>query len=214
MEKKLTEFVTTAYDEYVTEIIPIDEFSENYHSGVLTANEFNDIISSKATVFVDILKEYADNADLPFEIEIASSGFDSAINVFDGDDPVIRAETLTNPVPPVVGFLVQNTLRPTIVRIVGSVVFAVTFFVLIAVLGIVLKATGVVNKIPIVGGVNRFAGAILGLLAALIIIYILSRLCLIFFGNSPGLYAFVDRTLFTKYIFSLLTETNGITEVI
>jgi uncharacterized membrane protein required for colicin V production len=212
-QKNLTEYVTSVYDEYVTKIIPIDEFSENYHSGVLTANEFNDIINTKANAFVGILNEYAEKNDIPFAVELASSGFDSAITVFDGSDVSARAETLSSPVEPVVAFLVTNTLRPMIIRIVGSVIFTLTFIIACVLLGIVIKATGVVNKIPIVGGVNRFAGAILGLLVAVTIIYILSRICLIFFGDGLALQTYLDRTLFTKYIFGFLTETRT-TEVI
>jgi hypothetical protein len=208
MQEKITEFVTAAYDEYVTEIIPIDEFSENYHSGVLTANEFNDIITSKAKGFVGILKRYTEKSDLPVEVELASSGFDSTIEVFDGDDVSARAATLESPVEPVVKFLMVNTLRPTILRIVGSVAFTVLFIVISALLGIVIKATGVVNKIPFVGGVNRFAGAILGLLVALVILYILSRIALIFFDGNLALQAYMDRTFVTKHIFRFLTETD------
>jgi hypothetical protein len=207
-EKNLTEYVTNVYDEYVTEIIPIDEFSENYHSGVLTANEFNDIINTKAKAFVDILNGYAEKADLPFEVELASEGFDSTIEVFDGDDPTARAAVLQSPVEPVVRFLVANTLRPTIIRIVGSIVFTLTFIIISIILGLVIKATGIINKIPIVGGVNRFAGAILGLLVAITILFILSRIALIFFGGNVNLQTFVDRTFVTKYIFRFLTETD------
>jgi uncharacterized membrane protein required for colicin V production len=207
-QKTLTEYVTSVYDEFVTEIIPIDEFSKNYHSGVLTANELNDIINIKAKAFVDILSEYADRADLPVEVELASSGFDSTITVFDSDDVAVRAATLESPVEPVVNFLMINTLRPAILRIVGSIAFTVLFIIIIALLGIVVKMTGVINKVPIVGGVNRFAGAILGLLVAITILYVLSRIALIFFDGNLALQTFVDRTFVTKYIFWFLTETD------
>jgi uncharacterized membrane protein required for colicin V production len=205
-QETLTEYVTTVYDEFVTEIIPIDEFSENYHSGVLTANELNDIINIKAKAFVGILSEYADRADLPLEVELASSGFDNTITVFDGDDVAARAATLESPVEPVVNFLMTGTLRPLIIRIVGSIAFTVLFIIFAAILGIVIKVTGVIHKIPLIGGVNRFAGAILGLLVGLTVLYVVSRIASIFLDNTGNLslQTYLDKSFVTKYVFSFL----------
>ncbi|MDR0904318.1 MAG: CvpA family protein [Ruminococcus sp.] len=209
VKTELTEYVNTVYDEFVTEKLPFNEFYENYHSGVLTANEINDIINTEVKKFTDSLKNYTDELNLPFEIKLTNDEIDGVKTVFDSDNPENRIAVLDNPTVPAVDFLMENAVRPTVIRILGNIIFTVSFIILSIVFSVIVGALGIINRLPLLGIVNRLAGAVLGLLISAMILYILSLIIMIILNQTPDLQTEIDKTFIAKYCIEYLTEPKG-----
>jgi hypothetical protein len=209
VKTELTEYVSNVYDGFVTESLPLNEFSDNYHSGVLTANEINDIIDEKIKKFTDSLKDYADSLNLPFEIKLSNSEIDGVAAIFDGDNPENRLSVFDNPTTPTVEFLTEKAVRPTLIRILGNIIFTVSFIILSIIFSAVVSALGIINRLPLLGTVNRLAGAVLGLIISAMILYILSLILMIIINQNPEYQAFFDETIITKYVINYLTEVRS-----
>jgi uncharacterized membrane protein required for colicin V production len=205
VKSEITEYVDNVYDEYVTNVLPLDEFSENYHSGVLTANELNDIINTTVEKFTGGLKEYVGDLNLPFEIKLTNSELDETAIVFDGDDLDTRLSVLESPTVRVTDFLTEKIVRPTVIRILGNLIFTASFIILAIICSVVLGSLKLINKIPLLGPINRFAGAVLGLLISAMILYIMSLVFMIIINHNPEFQTVLDDTLFTKHVFLYLT---------
>ncbi|MDR0987580.1 MAG: CvpA family protein [Ruminococcus sp.] len=214
VKTELTEYVNTVYDEFVTEKLPFNEFYENYHSGVLTANEINDIINEEVKKFTDSLKNYTDDLNLPFEIKLTNAEIDSVSAIFNADVPEARIGVLDNPTAPAVEFLTENAVRPTVIRILGNIIFSVSFVILAIVFGVIVNSLGIINRLPLLGTVNRLAGAVLGLLVSAMILMILSLILLIFLNQNPDLQTEIDKTYIAKYCIEYLTVTQEGGEII
>jgi uncharacterized protein YacL len=84
----------------------------------------------------------------------------------------------------------------------------VSFLILSVIFGLILRALGVVNKIPILGMINRTAGAVLGLLVAAVILYVLAQILEIIAARSPGDIAFLSQTHIAKYVYDFLIQAD------
>jgi hypothetical protein len=197
---RLTEYVNDVYEKLPGETQKINEISANYHSGVLTANEFSDIIDEKATEWLESIKNYLKTHDLPFDLKLSDGNFRELVENFSETDTNDKITVLENPVERTVDVLIDNALRPTAVRIIGSIIFIVTFAVMSILLGVLLKVLGIIHKIPILGTVNRTAGALLGLLVAAAIIWIAAHILEFFITRSPDSVAFLDDS----YVYDIM----------
>ncbi len=69
---------------------------------------------------------------------------------------------------------------------------ALSFILLTVIILILVKViktlTKFINKIPIIGGINKLLGLLLGILQALIILWIISIAVMIFSGTEGGSY--------------------------
>jgi uncharacterized membrane protein required for colicin V production len=205
VKTELTEYVNSVYDDFVTKTLPLNEFSENYHSGVLTANEINDIINEEVKKFTESLKGYTESLNLPFEIKLSNADIDSVSSIFDGENPDERLDVLENPTTAAVEFLTVNVVRPTLIRILGNIIFAVVFIILSIVFSIIVRVSGVINRLPLLGIVNRLAGAVLGLLISAMILYILSLIIMIVLNQNPDFQTEINKTIIAKYCIEYLT---------
>lgn len=75
-------------------------------------------------------------------------------------------------------------------RLTAIIIKALTYVLLFTVLNIIarilLRLTGVINRIPVVGTFNRFLGALVGIFEALLIIWVACILLMVFAGNTTG----------------------------
>ena len=62
--------------------------------------------------------------------------------------------------------------------------FLVTFLIVTIIVRTVLCVVGVIGKLPIIGGMNRVAGGIIGIGTGLIIVWVLFLIITIFYDNS------------------------------
>ena len=69
---------------------------------------------------------------------------------------------------------------------VKALSFVLMFAVVFIAFKIVLKVVDIISKIPIIKGLNKYAGAILGFIESLFIVWVVFFLILVFIGNSSG----------------------------
>ncbi len=81
-------------------------------------------------------------------------------------------------------YLAQN-LTSLIMRALSFIILTVIILILVKVIKTLTKF---INKIPIIGGINKLLGLLLGILQALIILWIISIAVMIFSGTEGGSY--------------------------
>lgn len=70
--------------------------------------------------------------------------------------------------------------------IINAIAYGAVMIIAAVLILLLLKASGFVNKIPVIGGINKFLGALLGLFEGLLILWVLSLLLIMFSGTSFG----------------------------
>ncbi len=98
--------------------------------------------------------------------------------------------------------VVDQMIRPVFTIIAQTLYFAGIFIVVSLVLGLIAAVTKLVNKIPVIGGVNGFLGGCAGLVKGLLTVFIvciLVRLVVSLTGGSVVL--FNDAAIDSTYIF-------------
>ncbi len=97
-------------------------------------------------------------------------------------------------------------------RLVNLVLAAIAFIILIIliylIIRILMKLSRVISKIPIIGGVNRILGAILGLAEGLLVIWLLCLVVMMLSGTKFGMSAVdvINGNAFLKFLY----DNNGI----
>lgn len=70
--------------------------------------------------------------------------------------------------------------------IINAIAFAVTFVLVLIIANIVYFAAGIVSKLPIIGGIDRFGGIAFGIIEALLVVWIMFIVITIFANTSFG----------------------------
>ncbi len=105
--------------------------------------------------------------------------------------------------------VVEEVVAPLVIPLITVVVFFVTFGLCRVLVALLVAALTNLNKIPLVGEVNRLLGVVIGLAAGLI--YVLLGLCLLWAvivitnGTLPGLN---DAALSGSYLYRLFSAYN------
>lgn len=104
--------------------------------------------------------------------------------------------------------IITGIVEPYFKVTVKTVLFAAIFTVLSIVLGIIANALKIVNKIPFVGGVNIFAGCLVGLVQALFTVFLICivvRTIIILSGGNILLFneMTINSTRVFKYFYDL-----------
>lgn len=68
--------------------------------------------------------------------------------------------------------VLDNVAKPIVLVPLRTVIFVILFFLVFIILSIIIKATSVINKLPVIGKLNSLLGGILGLVQGLIIVFI------------------------------------------
>ena len=102
--------------------------------------------------------------------------------------------------------ILDNTVKPVLLVPVRALIFFVLFALLMFVLNLVVKALKIVNKIPVLGGLNVLLGIVLGTVEAVITIFIvcigvqvvvtLTNNSLIFLNTMT-----IDQTVLFRYVY-------------
>lgn len=100
---------------------------------------------------------------------------------------------------------IRTRLAKIVDNIIAYLILSVVIFVLLRLL---MKLSGAINKIPVVGGLNRFFGGIFGLAEGLLILWVLCLVLMLFSGTPFGMKAIevIEDNAFLQFIF----EKNGI----
>ena len=87
---------------------------------------------------------------------------------------------------------------------INAMSFVVLFLILMILFKVLLAAVDIIAKIPIIKGINKFAGACLGLAEALIIVWIFFFIVVMFIGNDSGsiLLSMISESKFLSFLFN------------
>jgi uncharacterized membrane protein required for colicin V production len=178
-KEKLTVYVTDVCDNLTNDSQTFNEIFKNYHSNLLTANEMSDIIKSQATNFTQNLGEYLKTHELPFGLTLSEATLESLSTAMSEDETAFTPETVpastadiaTTPTEQIADFIIGYAIRPTAMRFIGTILFLVIFVLLSICFGLIVRALGIIDKIPVLGTVNSIAGGICGVIFALFILY-------------------------------------------
>ena len=69
--------------------------------------------------------------------------------------------------------VLDNVAKPIVLVPVRTIVFIILFFLILIVLSVIIKATSIVNKLPLIGKLNSLLGGVLGLVEGLVIVFII-----------------------------------------
>ena len=102
------------------------------------------------------------------------------------------------------GYL-KTRLVKSLVKVIACVLLLVLIYVIIRIL---LRISGAINRIPIVGGINRLFGAIVGLFEGLLILWCLCLIITMFASTKFGIQVVdvINSSKVLKYIY----DHNGI----
>ena len=102
------------------------------------------------------------------------------------------------------GYL-RTRLVTIIVKVIACVLLLIVIYVIIRIL---LRISGAINKIPIIGGINRIFGAIIGLLEGLLILWCICLIITMFASTKFGMQV-VDVINGSK-VLKFIYDRNGI----
>ena len=80
--------------------------------------------------------------------------------------------------------LVKTILQPLVLSFLEMLAFLLLFIALSAIIKLLIHASRIFNKLPLLGGVNRFFGGLCGLLEGLVFLYILGILLRLFAATA------------------------------
>ena len=69
--------------------------------------------------------------------------------------------------------ITDHVILPLVTSLIGVILFFVLFFICSFLVRKIAYATGAINYIPIVGGLNRFAGGLIGIVEAVVFVFLL-----------------------------------------
>lgn len=68
--------------------------------------------------------------------------------------------------------VLDNVAKPIVLVPLRTIIFVVLFILIFIILSIIIKATSVINKLPLIGKLNSLLGGVAGLLQGLVIVFI------------------------------------------
>ena len=99
--------------------------------------------------------------------------------------------------------ILDNVAKPVILVPLRTVVFVILFFLVLIILSIIIRATSVVNKLPVIGKLNSLLGGVLGLVQGLIIVFIVVIIAHMAVALSNNTLIFLNEMTINKsYAFS------------
>lgn len=99
--------------------------------------------------------------------------------------------------------ILDNVAKPVILVPLRTVIFVILFFLVFIILSIIIKATSVVNKLPVIGKLNSLLGGVLGLVQGLVIVFIVVIIAHMAVAISNNTLIFLNEMTINKsYAFS------------
>ncbi|MBR5559641.1 MAG: CvpA family protein [Oscillospiraceae bacterium] len=162
-----------------------------------------------------VLKELSDQVDLMSDFDVLKDKADLLLNNFDwfissqsGQEDVLSFPEGIDPDPEQQGMivqlleeghslseaLVQTVLKPLALNLLELIAFLLIFIVLSILIKLLIHLSQILNKLPLVGGMNRFLGGLCGLAEGLVCIYVIGIL-LRTVASAAGSDAFITTEL-------------------
>lgn len=103
--------------------------------------------------------------------------------------------------------IADNTLRPVLVKAIGTVSFVVIFAVLSMLSNLLLSMLGIINSLPVIGFFNSTFGAVVGILQGVLIVCIIALLFKgLFYFNPDGWWVFNSDVVEDTFLFRYFME--------
>ncbi len=126
-----------------------------------------------------------------------------------GEMSAIRSLVLTmmNSSSSVKTAVTDNIIRPIVILAAETIIFAVIFILVSAVLGIIASALKIVNKIPVIGKLNGFLGGCAGLVKGLLVVFVICIAVRFVINLSGGNTMLLNETAIkSTYLFSFFYD--------
>ena len=103
-----------------------------------------------------------------------------------------------------VKYLVNNVIDGMMTTLIRFILFAIIFIICEAIVAVVFIVAGVLDHLPMVDGINKTGGLILGILKGVLYIFLLAAICSAFVKSGSYVTADeVEETIVFKYFFSV-----------
>ncbi len=103
--------------------------------------------------------------------------------------------------------IVDNIIKPVILIPIRTIVFIILFVAASILLSVVIKATSLINKIPLIGSFNEFLGGALGFVEGVVIVFVVAILLRMAVSLSDNTLIFLnDMTIEKSFIFSYVYD--------
>jgi len=157
----------------------------------------------------DMLKGKADQLLQNLEQFVASqSGQGGAITYPDGIDPDPEQQNMIEQILEEGGTLsealVNTVLQPLALSLLEVVAFLLIFILLNALIKLLIHLSQILNKLPLLGGVNRFFGGLCGLVEGLVCIYTIGILLRMMTTAAPDAFITAEMLKETKLLSSII----------
>ena len=162
---------------------------------VLTDEKFRDTLNS---VFINYCQLLTDTFSgiLPEEVV---SGAAAYLNETDMENQK-KLELLTAEKQSVTEIIEREIVRPLMMRTVKTVLFAVTFGVVLIIFAIISKAAGLIRKIPGVQSADSFLGGLMGFIQSLLAIAVMCFAVSIFVKLTGGANEYINTETISETI--------------
>lgn len=103
-----------------------------------------------------------------------------------------------------VKYLVNHVIDGMMTTLIRFILFAIIFIICEAIIAVVFIVAGVLDHLPMVDGINKTGGLILGILKGVLYIFLLAAICSAFVKSGSYVTADeVEETIVFKYFFSV-----------
>lgn len=99
--------------------------------------------------------------------------------------------------------VLDNIVKPVVLIPMRTIIFIVLFVVISILLSFVIKATSLINKIPLIGTLNEFLGAVMGLVHGVVVIFVIVIILNMIIALTENTLIFLNESTIDKsFIFS------------
>ena len=99
--------------------------------------------------------------------------------------------------------VLDNIVKPIVLIPMRTVIFIILFIVISILLSFVIKSTSLINKIPLIGTLNEFLGAIMGLVHGVVIVFVVVIILNMIIALTENSLIFLNEATIDKsFVFS------------
>ena len=105
--------------------------------------------------------------------------------------------------------VVKNIIKPAVLPFIRAAALIVLFFVCCFIFSALARLTKGIRKIPLIGRVNSFLGAILGVAKGVLIVFLICfALSAVLSFSKDGFWIFTPKTLEKSYIYNFIINSR------
>jgi len=138
-----------------------------------------------------------------------TEAFNNLLSQYNISGNVINSKTLASGQSQAQGLLMDNVVAPIASSIGRGIAFIIIFIVCLFLVGIIAKLSDIVFKIPVISGLNHIGGAIIGVLKAAIVMFVICTILVVLIPifslqkNPPITNTTINSTFILKHIYDI-----------